>query len=76
MPTTQRNKRPLSKEIALILVVKLCVLTLLWYAFYRNPVIPSMIDGMSPEQVSTALLRHQIKEEARPSEGSEQVNFR
>ncbi len=71
MPIANRNERTLTKEITMILVIKLCAITLLWYAFYRDPIIPSMIDGMHPDQVSTAVLRHQAKREAPPSEGLE-----
>lgn len=56
-----RKQKPLTKEIAVLLVVKLLALTMIWYAFYRQPVIPSMIDGMNPEQVSAAVLRHPVK---------------
>jgi hypothetical protein len=45
----------------LLLVVKLCALTAIWYAFYREPVIPSMIDGMDPAQVSEAVLRQTME---------------
>ncbi len=71
-----RRGSPLSKEIALVLIIKLCVLTALWYAFFRDPVLPSMIDGMDPEQVSSALLQHPVKEEIQPSEGPGQINIR
>ncbi len=60
--TDMSNKdRPLSREIATLLIVKIIALTVIWYTFFREPVISSMIDGMDPEQVSTALLRHQVE---------------
>lgn len=58
MATLPGKEKPLYKEITLLLVVKLLALTMIWYAFYREPVIPSMIDGMDPGQVTTAVLRH------------------
>ncbi len=54
------RERPLSREIVTLLIVKLIALTVLWYAFFREPVISSMIDGMDPEQVMNAVLRHPV----------------
>lgn len=54
------KEKPLAREIALLLVIKLCALTAIWYAFYREPVIPSMIDGMDPTQVTQAVLRQPL----------------
>jgi hypothetical protein len=76
MTATHRNERPLSREIILLLVIKMFALSAIWYSFYREPVIPSMIDGMDPVQVTTAVLGHPVKEEAQSSEGLEQANFR
>ena len=61
MTALLRKEKPLYKEIALLLVVKFLALTMIWYAFYRAPVIPSMIDGMDPGQVTAAVLRHSIE---------------
>lgn len=58
MTTLASKEKTLSREIVILLVVKLCALTAIWYAFYRDPVIPSMIDGMDPAHVSQAVLRH------------------
>ena len=44
-----------------MLVIKMCALTAIWYAFYREPVIPSMIDGMDPARVSQAVLRQPLE---------------
>jgi hypothetical protein len=51
------KEKPLRREIVVLLVVKMCALTAIWYAFYREPVIPSMIDGMDPARVTQAVLR-------------------
>jgi hypothetical protein len=61
MIAVPRKEKPLTTEIVLLLVVKLCALTAIWYAFYREPVIPSMIDGMDPAQVSEAVLRQTME---------------
>ncbi len=52
-----RREKPLAREIAILLVVKLIALSMIWYAFYRDPVIPSMTAGMNPQQVTEAVLR-------------------
>jgi hypothetical protein len=57
MTVLAQKEKSLSREIVILLVVKLCALTAIWYAFYREPVIPSMIDGMNPAHVSQAVLR-------------------
>jgi hypothetical protein len=57
MMPVRRKEKTLASEIALLLVVKLLALTLIWYAFFRNPLIPSMTDGMDPKQVTAAVLR-------------------
>ncbi len=57
MSVLASKEKTLSKEIIILLVVKLCAITAIWYAFYREPVIPSMIDGMNPTHVSQAILR-------------------
>lgn len=63
MTTGFCKEKPLYKEIALLLLVKLLALSMIWYAFYREPVIPSMIDGMDPGQVTTAVLRRSVEGE-------------
>jgi hypothetical protein len=65
------KEKPLAREIVLLLLVKLCALTAIWYAFYREPVIPSMIDGMNPSQVTQAILRQPVDPKVLGSEGSE-----
>jgi hypothetical protein len=57
MTALAQKEKTLSREIVILLVVKLCAITAIWYAFYREPVIPSMIDGMNPAHVSQAVLR-------------------
>lgn len=76
MTTVRQTERTLAKEITLLLIIKICALSVLWYAFFSDPVIPSMIDGMDPNQVSSAVLQHSVKKEVQLSEGSEQTNFR
>ncbi len=61
MTAVLHKQKPLAREIALLLVIKLCALTAIWYAFYREPVIPSMIDGMDPAQVTQAVLRQSLE---------------
>ncbi len=56
-----RRERPLAREIALLLAAKLIALSMIWYAFYRDPVIPSMTAGMNPEQVTAAVLRSSLE---------------
>ena len=50
------SESPLAKEIAVLLAVKAVALFVIWYAFFSRPPIPSMIKGMEPVKVETALL--------------------
>jgi len=46
----------LGREIALLLVVKLGVLYALWLAFFSQPAIRGMSEGMDPQRVATAVV--------------------
>jgi hypothetical protein len=46
----------LSREIGLMLAIKVLVLYGLWLAFFSQPVIDSMIVGMDPERVASAVV--------------------
>jgi hypothetical protein len=46
-------RAPLARDIAVILVIKACVLGLLWYAFFRTPAAPRMT--MDPQRVQDRL---------------------
>ncbi len=50
------SNSPLAREIAVLLAVKAAVLFVIWLAFFSRPQIPSMIRGMEPARVETALL--------------------
>jgi hypothetical protein len=51
----QRGARSsLARDITVILVVKACVLALLWFAFFRAPAAPQMT--MEPQRVGDRLL--------------------
>jgi hypothetical protein len=76
MTAVLRREKPLAREIVLLLVVKLCALTAIWYAFYREPVVPSMIDGMDPAQVTEAVLWQPAKTKVHGSEEPDQTVFR
>jgi len=47
---------PLARAIAILLAAKAMALFAIWWAFFRHPVIPSMIQGLAPDQVGTAVL--------------------
>jgi hypothetical protein len=44
----------LARDITVILIVKACVLALIWFAFFRAPVAPHMT--MEPQRVGDRLL--------------------
>lgn len=48
-----RGWSPLARDIAVVLVVKACVLWLLWFAFFRAPAAPRMT--MEPQRVESRL---------------------
>ena len=45
---------PLGRDVLLILIVKAAVLTLIWLAFFREPMAPRM--SMEPQRVELRLL--------------------
>lgn len=51
-----RPRSPLAREIAAMLAVKLLVLYGIWNAFFSQPVLPKMIEGMDPDRVAAALV--------------------
>jgi hypothetical protein len=46
----------LAREIALTLAIKGVLLYGIWAAFFSQPSIDSMIDGMAPDRVSAVLV--------------------
>jgi len=53
--TTQRRSL-LRREIAAMLAVKMLVLYGIWNAFFSNPVLPKMIEGMDPARVAAVII--------------------
>lgn len=53
---------PLAKEIAIALAVKAAVLCAIWYAFFNQPILPSMINGMDPGEVGAAVVHRHAAE--------------
>jgi hypothetical protein len=49
-----RRLTPLAREVTVILVIKVAVLALIWFAFFRAPAAPRM--HMDPLRVERALL--------------------
>ena len=49
-----RRLSPLGRDVLLILVVKAIVLSLIWFAFFREPAAPRM--AMEPLRVESRLL--------------------
>ena len=49
-----RRLTPLAREVTVILVIKVAVLTLIWFAFFRAPAAPRM--QMDPLHVERALV--------------------
>jgi len=49
-------KSPLIREISLMLLLKAVVLYGIWYVFFSHPVVPSMIQGMDVNKVSSAIV--------------------
>jgi hypothetical protein len=47
--------KSLSREIAVVLALKLLVLCALWYAFFSQPATRGMTEGMPPERVAAAI---------------------
>ena len=45
---------PLARDLILILIAKAIVLSLIWFAFFREPAAPGM--AMEPQRVETRLL--------------------
>jgi len=45
---------PLARELAVVLIVKALVLSLLWWAFFRSPAAPHM--ALEPQQVVQRIL--------------------
>jgi len=45
---------PLAREVTVVIVVKACVLGLLWWAFFRDPVAPHMT--LDPKTVEERVL--------------------
>ncbi|MEW6512589.1 MAG: cytochrome oxidase putative small subunit CydP [Pseudomonadota bacterium] len=54
--TTGRPRSPLGREIAAMLAVKMFVLYGIWNAFFSQPVLPKMIQGMDPDRVAAVLV--------------------
>jgi hypothetical protein len=48
--------RSLTREMVVVLFVKVIVLTLIWWVFFSRPEIHSMTAGMDPAAVSAAIL--------------------
>lgn len=50
----------LGREIAIALTIKLILLYGLWSAFFSQPVIHGMTQGMDPDRVETSILRRPV----------------
>lgn len=51
-----RPRSPLRREIALMLALKLLLLFGIWKAFFSQPVLPKMTEGMDPDRVAAVLI--------------------
>lgn len=50
------ERKPLVREIAMALVLKLLLLYGLWALFFSQPLLPKMTEGMDPGRVAAALV--------------------
>lgn len=51
-----RPRSPLGREIAAMLAVKALVLYGIWSAFFSQPLLPRMTEGMDPDRVAAVLI--------------------
>jgi len=54
LATRRFTLTPLGRDIVLILIAKAILLTLIWLAFFREPIAPGM--SMEPQRVESRLL--------------------
>jgi hypothetical protein len=50
------GRKPLAREIVLTLALKLLLLYGLWAAFFSQPLLPKMTEGMDPGRVAAVLV--------------------
>ena len=48
--------RHLRREIALMLAIKAALLYAIWFAFFSEPQLPKMTEGMDPGRVASTLI--------------------
>lgn len=48
--------RHLRREIALMLSIKAMLLYGIWFAFFSEPQLPKMTEGMDPDRVASTLI--------------------
>lgn len=51
-----RRTRLLRREIAALLAIKALLLYGIWCAFFSDPVLPKMTEGMDPARVANAIV--------------------
>lgn len=56
----QPRRFRLGREIAITLAIKLILLYGLWSAFFSQPVIHGMTQGMDPDRVESSILRRPV----------------
>lgn len=54
--TEGRPRSPLVREIAFMLAFKMLLLYAIWQAFFSQPVLPKMTEGMDPGRVAAVLI--------------------
>jgi hypothetical protein len=51
-----RGRKPLAREIAITLAIKLLLLYGLWFLYFSRPAIDNMVDGMDPDRVAAIVV--------------------
>ncbi len=61
------RRRTLRREIVITLAIKLAVLYGIWFAFFSEPQLPKMTDGMDPDRVAATLISPSLERPPPPT---------